>query len=95
MGRARFFTGEFSAAERSRLRGMLATVEAVQVDYSPAQVAAMIGLRVRAVLDLVQSGEFPGSYKPAHNRVRIPAEAVRAFKERRRIFSEAESEGGR
>ncbi len=44
-----------------------------------AEVAAQLGLDRRTVLNLVRAGAFPGAWKPAENRVRIPITAVEDY----------------
>lgn len=93
MGRRSFFsTGEFSDVERARMRELLARADKgllLLEDFDARQVAKMVGLKPRAVLDLARRGEaFPNAYKPSHNRLRIPAQDVVAFKLSRRVTKE-------
>lgn len=90
MGRRAFFSeGDFAPEERVKLREIVALVgkgELLQRDYSAEEVAEMVGLKKRAILDMARRGEaFVHAYKPAHNKVRIPAADVVAFKLSRRI----------
>lgn len=90
MGRRSFFSdGELSPPERAKMRELLARVERGELledEFDAREVAKMVGLKPRAVLDLARTGvAFPHAYKPAHNRVRIPARDVLAFKLSRRV----------
>ena len=75
-------------AELVELRALLRRVrkgEVLPQDMDAGEVAKALGLKRRAVLDAVREGEFPGAYKPAPNRVRIPVAAVLAFREKREV----------
>lgn len=78
--------------ELIRLRQILRTP--VVDDYlEAAKVAAKLGLSKRTVLDLAHAGEFDGAwgtaFKPAHNRLRIPAAGVAAYIAKRPAHSGA------
>lgn len=58
----------------------------IEEDLDAREVAKLVGLTPRTILNMVRdTDEFPGAWKPAHNRVLIPKVDVAAFKQRRRV----------
>jgi len=93
-GRMRPDAKPLAPHELIRLRAMIrdvAEVPAIDAYLESAEVARMLGLHKRTVLDLAHAGEFDGdwgkAFKPAYNRVRIPKTGVQVYIERRAVFS--------
>ena len=83
-GRLRRDAGPLSPAELILLRKALPRLAAMEPDLDAGAVAKLLGLSRRTILDGCRAGDFPGHWKPSHNRVRIPLAAVTAFRENRR-----------
>ena len=73
--------------ELRKLMKLLKAAPWLEVDLTPAQVAALCGFKnKRVVLDRIRAGkDFPNAYHSAANVIRVPAMDVVAYKQARRI----------